>query len=45
MAKTAGAVAVVNHIQISEAAKRKAAHGFTGTVPRATVKRADPTAK
>ncbi len=40
MAKTAGAVAVVNNIQISEAARLKAAHNFTGTAPRAQVKRA-----
>lgn len=42
MAKTAGATAVVNHIQISEAARRKAAqrlHGGSGTTPRATVTR------
>jgi osmotically-inducible protein OsmY len=38
MAKTAGAVAVVNNIQISDAAKVKAAHNLSGTVPRATVK-------
>jgi hypothetical protein len=44
MAKTAGAVAVVNHIHISEAAKQKAADrmrakaGGTG-VPKATVTR------
>lgn len=41
MAKTAGAAAVVNNIQISEAARQKAAHNLTGTVPRATVKRPD----
>ena len=41
MAKTAGAVAVVNNIQVSDAARRRAAHNFTGTVPRAQVKRAD----
>jgi hypothetical protein len=41
MAKTAGAVAVVNNIQISEAARMKAAHNLSGTVPKATVKRAD----
>jgi BON domain len=40
MAKTAGAVAVVNKIQISEAGRRKAAHNnAAGAVPRATVKR------
>lgn len=38
MARTAGAVAVVNNIQISEAARRKAAHNLTGTTPRAQVK-------
>jgi len=46
MAKTAGASAVVNHIQISEAARRKAAQrlkGAAGTIPRATVTR--PTTK
>ena len=43
MAKTAGAVAVVNNIQISEAARQKAAHNLTGAAPRATVKRADGT--
>jgi len=44
MAKTAGAVAVINNIQISDAAKRKAAHNFTGVTPRAQVKHPDPTA-
>ena len=40
MAKTAGAVAVVNKIQISEAGRRKASHNnAAGAVPRATVKR------
>jgi hypothetical protein len=45
MAKTAGAVAVVNHIQISEAARRKAADrlrakaGASGAPPKATVVR------
>jgi hypothetical protein len=45
MAKTAGAVAVVNHIQISEAARRKAADrlrakaGAAGAPPKATVVR------
>ncbi|HEY3840683.1 MAG TPA: BON domain-containing protein, partial [Bryobacteraceae bacterium] len=39
MAKTAGAVAVVNHIQISDEARMKAAHTLSGTVPKATVKR------
>jgi osmotically-inducible protein OsmY len=38
MAKTAGAVAVVNNIQISDAARRKAAHNLTGAAPRALVK-------
>jgi osmotically-inducible protein OsmY len=42
MAKTAGAVAVVNKIQISDAARNKAAHNFTGTVPRAQVQRVVP---
>ena len=37
MAKTAGAVAVVNNIQISEAARRKAAHNLSGGVQRAQV--------
>jgi osmotically-inducible protein OsmY len=41
MAKTAGAVAVVNNIQISDAARQKAARSLTGTLPRATVKRSD----
>jgi hypothetical protein len=41
MARTAGAAAVVNNIQISEAARQKAAHNLSGTVPRATVKHAD----
>ena len=45
MAKTAGAVAVVNNIQISAAARQKAAHNLSGTVPRATVKHADTPAK
>jgi hypothetical protein len=44
MARTAGAVAVVNNIQISDAARRKASHNFDGAVPRATVKRADTAA-
>ena len=42
MARTAGAVAVVNNIQISDAARRKAAHNFTGATPRAQIKKADP---
>jgi osmotically-inducible protein OsmY len=42
MAKTAGAVAVVNNIQISDAARLKAAHNLSGAVPRAQVKHADP---
>jgi osmotically-inducible protein OsmY len=37
MAKTAGAIAVVNNIQISDAARRKAAHNLTGDTPRAQV--------
>jgi osmotically-inducible protein OsmY len=44
MAKTAGAVAVVNNIQISDAARRKAAHNLTGTTPRAQVVHVAPTA-
>ncbi len=44
MARTAGAVAVVNNIQISDAARRKAAHNLTGTTPRAQVKHPDTTA-
>ena len=44
MARTAGAAAVVNNIQISDAARRKAAHNLTGTTPRAQVKHADPVA-
>jgi osmotically-inducible protein OsmY len=42
MARTAGAVAVVNNIQISDAARKKAAHNFTGSTPRAQVKHPDP---
>jgi osmotically-inducible protein OsmY len=43
MAKAAGAVAVVNNIQISEAARQKAARNLTGgTVPKAQVKKAGP---
>jgi osmotically-inducible protein OsmY len=45
MAKTAGAVAVVNNIQISDAARRKAAGNLGGAVPRATVKHTDPSAR
>src|SRR5580692_8431201 len=41
MAKTAGAVAVINKIQISDAARMKAAHNLTGGVPRAAVVRPD----
>ena len=41
MAKSAGAVAVVNNIQISDAARQKAARNLTGGVSRATVKRSD----
>lgn len=44
MAKTAGAVAVVNNIQISDAARRKAAHNLTGTTPHALVTHPDTTA-
>ena len=46
MARTAGAIGVVNNIQISDAARRKAAHNLQGTggLPRAQVKRPDPTA-
>lgn len=41
MAKTAGAVAVVNKIEISEAARQKAARRLAGApVPRAQVQRA-----
>jgi len=47
MAKTAGAQAVVNNIQISEAARRRAANRLAGLAPgtpiqRAQVKRPDP---
>jgi hypothetical protein len=46
MARTAGATAVVNNIQISEAGRRKASHNSSGAVPRAAVKRPDtPPAK
>jgi hypothetical protein len=38
---TAGAAAVVNNIQISDAARQKAAHNFSGAVQRAQVKRPD----
>lgn len=41
MAKTAGAVAVVNNIEISEAARQKAGRNLKGAIPRATVKRND----
>lgn len=41
MARTAGAVAVVNNIQISDAARKKAAHNLTGATPRAQVKHPD----
>ena len=44
MARTAGAVAVVNNIQISDAARKKAAHNLTGDTPRAQVKHPDPNA-
>lgn len=41
MARTAGAVAVVNHIEISEAAKEKAAKNLEAGRRRAQVKRGD----
>jgi hypothetical protein len=41
MAKTSGAIAVVNHIQISEAAKQKAAANLENGRRRAQVKRGD----
>ncbi len=41
MARTAGVAAVVNNIQISDAARRKAAHNLSGTTPRALVKHPD----
>lgn len=44
MARTAGAAAVVNNIQISDAARRKAAHNLTGATPKAQVKHPDPNA-
>ncbi|MBV9504278.1 MAG: BON domain-containing protein [Acidobacteriia bacterium] len=42
MAKSAGAVAVANHIEISEAAKEKAAQNLDSGRRRAQVKRGDP---
>jgi hypothetical protein len=42
MAKTAGAVAVNNHIRVSEAAKEKAAGNLDTGRRRAQVKRGDP---
>ena len=42
MAKSAGAVAVNNHIQVSEAAKEKAAGNLATGRRRAQVKRGDP---
>ena len=43
MARAAGAAAVVNNIQISEAARQKAARNLHGgAVPRAQVKKASP---
>jgi len=38
MAKTAGATAVVNNIQISESARQRAAGGLSGAAPRVSVK-------
>jgi len=42
MAKTAGAIAVNNHIQVSEAAKEKAAGNLETGRRRAQIKRSDP---
>jgi hypothetical protein len=42
MAKTAGAIAVVNHIQISEAAKERAAANLAKGRRRAQITRGDP---
>lgn len=42
LAKSAGAVAVVNHIQISEAAREKAARNLESGRRRAQVKRGEP---
>jgi osmotically-inducible protein OsmY len=42
MARTAGAVAVSNHIQVSDAAKRKSAANLEEGRRRAQVKRGDP---
>jgi len=41
LAKTAGAIAVNNHIQISDAAKQKAAHNLEAGRRRVQVKRGD----
>jgi hypothetical protein len=41
LAKNAGAVAVVNHIEVSEAAREKAAKNLTSGARRAQVKRTD----
>ncbi len=45
LAKNAGAIAVVNHIQISQAAKDKAANNLAGGRRRAQVKRGDTVAR
>ena len=42
LAKSAGAVAVVNHIQVSEAAREKAANNLETGRRRAQVKRGEP---
>lgn len=42
MAKTAGAVAVVNHIQVDEAAKRKAREQMQTGLRKAELKRSEP---
>ena len=42
MAKTAGAVAVNNHIQVSDAAKQKSASNLEEGRRRAQIKRGDP---
>jgi hypothetical protein len=42
MAKTAGAAAVVNNIQIDEAARRKARENLQSGVRRAQIKRSEP---
>jgi len=41
LAKNAGAVKVVNHIEVSDAAKEKAASNLDGGRRRAQVKRSD----